>query len=215
MIALVAGATGLVGGHLVRLLAADARYDAVKALVRRPAPALASAAGVTPVVVDYERLDDDPSDLRADHVFCALGTTIRAAGSRAAFRRVDLEYPAALARIARGLGAAHFSLVSAVGADPGSRIFYNRVKGEAEAAVRAAGYPSGAIFRPSILGGARTERRPLERMGQWLAALVPGRYRVVDAGDVARAMIEVAADESPGWRVVESEAIRSMAGKVQ
>ena len=210
MIALVAGGTGLVGGHVLRQLAADPRYAAVHALVRRPLPPHLQADGVRAIVVDYDALDRHGADLAADHVFCALGTTIRVAGSREAFRRVDLEYPAAVARLARERGARHFSLVSSVGADPGSRVFYARTKGEVEEAVRAVGYPSAAAFRPSMLGGDREESRPLERLGQWLAALLPGRYRLVDAADVARAMIAVAAREEAGWRVVESEEIRAL-----
>ena len=209
MIALVAGATGLVGGHLVRQLADDPRYSAVRALVRRPLPPALDLDGVRAVLVDYDHLDDHARDLLADHVFCALGTTIRDAGSREAFRTVDLRYPAALARLARLAGARHFSLVSAVGARPDSRIFYNRTKGEAEEAVRQAGYPSGAILRPSMLGGDREDRRPLERLGQRIAAAIPGRYRLVPAHQVARAMIRVAAEEAPGWRVLESERIRA------
>lgn len=208
MIALVAGATGLVGGHLVRQLAADPRYSTVRAIVRRPLPPALDLDGVRAVLVDYDRLEDHARDLAADHVFCALGTTIRDAGSREAFRRVDLDYPAALARLARRAGARHFSIVTAVGARPDSRVFYNRTKGEVENAVRQVDYPSGAIFRPSMLGGERDDRRPMERIGQSIAALIPGRYRLVPADRLARAMIRIAADEAPGWRVVESERIR-------
>ena len=210
MIALVAGATGLVGGQLIRQLAEDRRYSAVRAIVRRRLPPALDLDRVRAVVVDYERLADQERDLAADHVFCALGTTIRHAGSREAFRRVDLDYPAAVARLARRAGARHFSIVTAVGARPDSRIFYNRTKGEVEFAVRHLGYPSGAIFRPSMIGGEREDRRPLERLGQRVAALLPGRYRLVPAEQLARAMIRVAADEAPGWRVVESEQIRAL-----
>lgn len=209
--ALVAGATGLVGGHLVHQLTSDARYDRVFALTRRALPADLAATGVVEVRVDYDRLEERAADLAADHVFCALGTTIRKAGSQEAFRRVDLAYPLAVARVARAAGARHFALVSSAGASPRSRVFYTRTKGEVEEAVREAGYPSGALFRPSMLGGKRAESRPLERLGQVLFRAVPGRYRLVDAADVARAMIRVAVEERPGWRVVESEEIRALA----
>ncbi|HUG40183.1 MAG TPA: NAD(P)H-binding protein [Longimicrobiales bacterium] len=211
MIALVAGATGLVGGQLLRQLADDPRYHAVTALVRRPLPPALRRERVRQVTVDYDRLADRAADLAADHVFCALGTTIRDAGSRDRFRRVDHDYPRDLARLARDAGARHFALVSAVGANARSRVFYNRVKGEAEAAVRAVDYPSGALFRPSILGGRREIGRPMERLGQRIAALVPGRYRLVPAADVAAAMIAVAAREPAAWRIVESEEIRAIA----
>lgn len=211
MIAVVAGGTGLVGGHLLRRLAASGAYVEVRAVVRRPLAARSRPGSVREVRVDWDRLEDHAGQLVGDHVFCALGTTIRDAGSREHFRRVDLEYPAALARIARGAGARHFSLVSAVGADPGSRVFYSRTKGEAEEAVRAAGYPSGVILRPSILAGERERQRPLESIGQRLAALLPGRYRVVGADAVAAVMADLALEEAPGWRVIESEAIRRLA----
>ena len=211
LIALVAGGTGLVGGHLLRRLAADSRYHEVRALVRRALPPDPALARVRALRVDWDRLADHAGDLAADHVYSALGTTIADAGSRERFRQVDHDYVAALARLTRAAGARHFSLVSAIGADPGSRIFYNRVKGEVEATVRAAGFPSGAILRPSMLGGDRAAARPLERLGQRIAALLPGRLRLVRADDVARVMIATAVREEPGWRVLESEEIRRQA----
>lgn len=211
VIALVAGGTGLVGGHLLRQLAADPRYTTIRALIRRPLPPRLAGDRVESVIVDFDRLEDRAADLRADHVFCALGTTIRVAGSQDRFRQVDVHYPLTVARLARSEGARHFSLVSAVGANPASRVFYSRTKGEAEEGVREAGYPSGAILRPSMLGGEREERRVLEWVGQRIAAFVPGRYRLVQAADVARAMIALAAVEQGGWRVVESEEIRAIA----
>lgn len=103
--------------------------------------------------------------------------------------------------------------MSSIGANPRSRVFYSRVKGEAEAAVREVGYPSGAVLRPSILGGEREHPRPIERVGQRIAALVPGRYRLVKAEAVAHTMVELAAREEPGWRVVESKEIRRIASE--
>ena len=132
--AVVAGATGLVGQALVRQLAADGGWREVRALTRR-VPAGPADAGVVPVQVDYSRLDPPPTWAAAEHVFCALGTTMRQAGSREAFRRVDFDYPMAVARATLARGARHFLLVSAVGASTDSRFFYNRVKGEVEAAI--------------------------------------------------------------------------------
>jgi uncharacterized protein YbjT (DUF2867 family) len=213
--ALVAGATGLIGGHLIRLLVRDPRYHRIVVLARRPLPPHLDGQGVRTHVLDFERLEtrarDLAADLAVDHVFCALGTTLRAAGSRARFQRVDLDYTRMLARLARQAGARHFSLVSSIGANPESRVFYSRVKGEAEAAVRELGYPSGSLLRPSILGGEREQDRPIERVGQRIAALIPGRYRLVKAEDVAWAMVDLAVREEPGWRVVESEEVRRIA----
>lgn len=208
--ALVAGATGLVGGHLVRQLGADPAWTRVLALVRRKGEL--EGGRVHEVLVDFDRLEDTGHALAASHIFCALGTTIRTAGSREAFRRVDHDYPAALARLAAAHGARHFTLVSSVGADADSRVFYSRVKGEVEAAVRAAGVPSVTILRPSVLLGARAELRPAELVGKALSLLVPGRYRGVRAADVARVAVRLAEEEAPGVRVVESEEIRRLAG---
>lgn len=207
--ALVAGATGLVGSLLLRQLAADAAWPDVRALVRRPAGL--GDGRVREVVVDFEHLEDAREDLRATHVFCALGTTMRQAGSRDAFRAVDLDYPARLARLAASFGARHFSLVSSLGADPRARVFYARVKGEAEEAVRAAHLRSVAILRPSILLGQRSQVRPAEALGRVISLLVPGRYRGVEAVQVARVMTHLAVAAEPGVHVVESEEIRRLA----
>jgi len=207
--ALVAGATGLVGSVLLRQLAADPVWEAVRALVRRP---VGLAGGrIRELVVDYEHLQEAGEALRATHVFCALGTTLRKAGSREAFRTVDHYYPVRLAGLAAAGGARHFSLVSSLGADPASRVFYSRVKGETEAGVRAAGLPSVAILRPSILLGPRSQVRPAEAVGKVISLLVPGRFRGVEAAEVARAMIHLALAAEPGVRTLESEEIRRLA----
>lgn len=208
--ALLVGATGLVGGHIVRLLLEDQAYGRIRVVARRPLPDDLAHPRLESVIFPFEALRDHESALAGDHVFCALGTTRKAAGSKERFREVDVEYPRRIAAAARRNGARHFSLVSAVGADPDSRIFYNRVKGKAEAAVRESGYESGSIVRPSMLGGAH-EGRPLERLGQLVARWVPGRFRLVEAADVARVMVRLAKEERPGWTVVESEVIRALA----
>jgi uncharacterized protein YbjT (DUF2867 family) len=202
--ALVAGATGLVGGELVRQLAAHGGYARVTALVRRPADLPDT---VVPLTADFERLEDVADQLAAGHVFCALGTTIRTAGSRAAFRRVDHDYVVSLARLARAHGARHFLLVSSVGADPRSRVFYSRVKGEVESAVQTLGYPSLTIVRPSLLLGPRSEFRLGEALVKPLGPLFPRRYRPVHARAVAATMIRAALEDRSGVRIVESREI--------
>ena len=204
---LVVGATGLVGRHLVRILLEDDAYDRVAVLSRRPFPDPALRRRLEERLVDFDRLDQEPGALRADHVFCALGTTMRKAGSRDRFRQVDLDYVRRVAELARGAGARHFALVSAVGADPGSRFFYSRIKGAAERAVIATGIPSVSIVRPSVLGGDRDESRPAERLAQWVLRSAPARWRTVDARDVARALVRLAREEEPGVRIVESRSI--------
>ncbi len=140
--ALLAGATGLVGRECLRLLARDERVAEVRALVRRALPADGLGPRVRECRTEFDQLGRHPDWFQVDRVFCALGTTIRQAGSQEAFRRVDYEYPLAIAKAARARGASHFLLVSALGANARSSVFYNRVKGELEDAVRALGYPS-------------------------------------------------------------------------
>lgn len=211
MVAIVAGATGLVGRALVRQLAHDPAWREVRALVRRVPPGEAGGPTLVQVPVDYERLDPPPSWAAADQVFCALGTTIRQAGSQAAFRRVDYDYPVALARAARASGARHFLLVSAVGADPHSRVFYNRVKGEVETAIAELGFRSVTIARPSLLLGKRAEPRLGEQVGKVLGLLAPARWRPVPAERVARALVEAAREDRPGVRIIENPELRASA----
>ena len=211
-IAIVAGATGLVGQELVRQLAADRTWREVRALVRRALPTESAGPPVVSVEVDYTRLEPPPAWSAADHVFCALGTTMRQAGSPAAFRQVDFEYPLALARAAQSRGARHFLLVSAVGAAPTSRIFYNRVKGELEAAVTALGFRSVTIARPSLLLGPRREPRLGEQVGRILGVLAPPAWRPVPAGRVARALVGAAKRDAPGVHILENRQLRAAAG---
>ena len=210
--ALLAGASGLVGGEcLQRLLAADA-YSTVTVVTRRSLGSLAQHPKLREVVVDFEQLDRVRADLRADHVFCALGTTIRKAGSQAKFRHVDFEYPRHLAALALANGARHFSLVSALGASSKSGVFYSRVKGELEDALRAMGWPSLCLLRPSVIAGDRQESRPLERLGEMLLRFGPATYRPVAAGRIAAAMIATAQREPRGVTVIESRDIPRAAG---
>jgi uncharacterized protein YbjT (DUF2867 family) len=211
-VAIVAGATGLVGQALMRQLAAESTWREVRALVRAALPPDLSGPTVVAVQPDYARLEPPPLWAAADHVFCALGTTMRQAGSAAAFRRVDFDYPVALARAARARGARHFLLVSALGADPASRVFYNRVKGEVEAAIITVGFRSVTIARPSLLLGRRTEPRLAEQLGKVLGVLAPPRWRPVPASRVARALVDAAKRDAPGVRILENRELRAAAG---
>jgi uncharacterized protein YbjT (DUF2867 family) len=151
-----------------------------------------------------------------DDVFVCLGTTIRAAGSREAFRRVDFDYAVAVARIALRHGAQRLAAITAMGADAGSRIFYNRVKGELEAALAALDYASVTLVRPSLLAGERAERRLGEQAALTLlrpaGSLIPQRWRPVPAAAVARAMLEAVARGMPGLRVIESDRLHRHGG---
>lgn len=202
--ALLAGATGLVGSAVLTRLLASPRYRKVVVLVRRPVGAMAPK--LEQQVVDFGRIESHPLAVAVDDVFCCLGTTIKVAGSQAAFRQVDHDYLVALARMAAGNGAKRFAMISALGADAGSSVFYNRVKGETEADVAALALPHYWFLRPSLLAGARTENRVGERIGLAVAGLIGPlmvgslrRYRAIHADTVAAAMLAlVASDRSSG-----------------
>jgi uncharacterized protein YbjT (DUF2867 family) len=205
--ALLVGATGVVGREILRRLLVEGVHRPVSVIARRPLPpeVVGGDAGQLVVrVADFEQLYVHAEWTRADHVFCALGTTIRQAGSQQRFRRVDFDYPLTIARLAAERGASHFLLVSALGADARSRVFYSRVKGELEDAVSALPYRSVTIVRPSLLMGERTERRLGEEIGKRLAFLAPRRYKPVSGEQVADALVRAAIADRPGRRIIES-----------
>ena len=201
---LLAGSTGLVGRHVLELALAHPSIDAVVAPVRR-ASAITHAKLVAPVV-DFDALPEDADWWRVDAVACTLGTTMRTAGSEAAFRRVDHDYPLAFARLARRHGARTFVLNSALGADRASRFFYNRVKGETEDALAALGFESLTLVRPGLIGGDRGESRPAERLAiaavSALGAVLPRRWRINPAERIAQRIVEASVRSAPGVHVV-------------
>lgn len=211
--ALIAGATGLVGSYVLDQLLTDANYTAVIAVTRTSLNTQHNK--LQHIVTSFDKLDDVAAQLRADDIFCCLGTTIRKAGSQQAFRKVDYDYPIRLARITAANGAEKFLLVSALGADSSSRIFYNRVKGETEEALRSVGFASLHIFRPSLLLGPRTEQRAAEDAAKWFYKvfgwLIPKRYKAIHAQTVARAMLHYAHQPERGVFIHESDEMQSFA----
>ncbi|MFC4930340.1 Rossmann-fold NAD(P)-binding domain-containing protein [Massilia sp. GCM10023247] len=189
---LLAGASGLVGGELLRGLLADDTVAIVHVLARRPLALTHPKLHVQ--AVDFAALPPLPA---LDEAYLALGTTIKVAGSQAAFRAVDFDAGLAVARAAFDAGARRLGLVSAMGADAQARVFYNRVKGELEEAVKGLGFEALVIARPSLLLGDRgalgQPARTGEHMGSLLAGvlrpLIPARYRPIEARDVARALL--------------------------
>jgi uncharacterized protein YbjT (DUF2867 family) len=180
----------------------------VHSLLRR-AGAGASSAKLRELMVSF---DDLPALPACDDVFIALGTTIKVAGSEAAFRRVDYDYVVAVASAGRRAGATRLGIVSALGADAQSRVFYNRVKGEMEQAVTGLGYESVVIAQPSLLMGDREALGQPSRAGEvWarrllgpIAALIPASFRPVNAHDVATALLGAVLRGAPGTTVVRS-----------
>ncbi len=203
---MLVGSTGLVGRHVLALALADTRVDTVVAPVRRGMP---GRSKLLAPVVDFERLPVDAEWWHVDAVICTLGATIRNAGSQEAFRRVDYEYPLGIARVARQHGTPTFVLNSAVGADPSSRLFYNRVKGEVERDLATIGFRSFTIVRPGLIGGTREEVRPGERAAAFILGvlhpILPRRLRINPAGNIARAMLDAAIAAPPGRHLVMSD----------
>lgn len=203
---LLLGATGLVGKEVLRQALADPRVTRVVAPTRR---ALAeSHARLENPIVDFDALDMDAPWWDCDGAICTLGTTMKRAGSKEAFRKVDHDYVLAGATLAKRHGVSAFALVTAVGANPRSPFFYPRVKGEVERAVEALGFASLTLVRPNFIGGERGERRPAERAFLALLAAIdpvlPQRFRLNPAPAIARTLIEAVARPMPGRRVISS-----------
>ncbi|MGK5023376.1 NAD-dependent dehydratase [Janthinobacterium sp. RB2R34] len=203
---LLAGVTGLVGGHVLRLALEDARVSTVVALARKPLPAHPKL--IAPFI-DFDALAPDATWWRSDAVICALGTTMKVAGSQAAFRKVDCDYPLVLARLARAAGTPAYVLNSAAGANPASRFFYNRVKGELERELATLGFASLTHVRPGLIGGERETVRAGEAalalvLGT-LAPVLPRRWRINPAQRIAQALLEAAIAAAPGVHVVTSD----------
>ena len=210
-VALVAGATGLIGNEVLKLLLDDPEYHEVKILTRRPVDI--SHRKLKTVLADVDSLKKVAGELKADTIFCCLGTTMKKAGSKEAFRKIDFTYPLEIASIAHQSGAKQFLLVSALGADPSSSIFYNKVKGEIEEAIAKLGFTSYHIFRPSLLLGDRSESRPGEDAAKvvykYLGFLIPQKYKGIEASRVARAMVHYAREERDGKHIHESIELQS------
>lgn len=203
---LLAGATGLTGEHLLDRLLNEPTVERVLAPTRRP-------------LAEHKRLDNPVGEIAdllphlqgpVDTAFCCLGSTIRQAGSQEAFRAIDLDLVLAVGARARELGARHYLVISALGADASSSVFYNRTKGEMEAALKAQDWPQLTLVRPSLLLGPRSEFRLGERLAAPLMRWLPGKYRGIDACALARALWRLALEEEDGVRVIESSDLRRL-----
>jgi len=206
----VAGATGLVGREVLAVLLADKSYSKVICVGRRALPL--QHPKLVQHTVDFKAVAPFTALPHVDDVFIALGTTIKVAGSQAAFRAVDFEAIVAVARAGRAHGATKLGVVSAMGADPNSGIFYNRVKGEMEQALAHMGFKSLVMARPSLLAGDREALEQSSRLGErlgllatrWLNPLIPNNYRSIQASDVAKALVKAVQSGKPGVQVLLS-----------
>lgn len=203
---LLVGATGLVGSHVLSQALADARVTSIVAPVRRSLPEHAKLRSPR---VNFDALDPAAAWWQADALICTLGTTLRTAGSKAAFRVVDHDLPLAVARFSHAQGTPTYVLNSAIGADATSRFFYNQVKGELEQDLAGEGFSSLTFVRPGIIGGQRQEFRLGERL--LVSALtvagpiLPRRWRVNPAAKIAQALLAAAIDAQPGTHIVTAD----------
>jgi uncharacterized protein YbjT (DUF2867 family) len=203
---LLVGATGLVGQSVLRQALADSRVSKVVAVTRNPLP---PQPRLENPLVDFDALPADAQWWQVHAGICTLGTTMREAGSHVAFRKVDVDYPLAVAKLLYDHGAKSFAFNSSIGANPKARAFYNRVKGEVEQRLIAGGFPSLTLVRPSGILGPRKPHRAWEartiRVFHSLRPILPRHYRVVPADKIAKALLEAAITAPPGVHIVESE----------
>ena len=209
--ALIAGATGLVGSYLLEKLLYDDHYEKIMVISRQKPDH--EHTKLTPVLIpDFDHLADYKDQLKADDVFCCLGTTMAKAGSKEAFRKVDQDYVVGLATIAKENNAGQFLMISALGADKTSTVFYNQVKGKTEEKILAIDFPETHIFRPSLLMGPRTEKRVGEDAAKtfykWFNFIFIGplkKYKGIHAEKVAQNMLHFAKEEMPGKHIHENK----------
>ncbi|MFR0692421.1 oxidoreductase [Enterobacterales bacterium AE_CKDN230030158-1A_HGKHYDSX7] len=203
---LLAGATGLTGEHLLDRMLNEPTVKRVIAPARRK-------------LAEHPRLENPIGPLAeliphllqpVDTVFCCLGTTLKEAGSEEAFRNVDYHLPLALGERGLALGARHYIVVSALGADSKSSIFYSRVKGELEDALRQQGWQQLTIARPSLLLGQREEVRLAELLAAPFSRILPGKLHGIEAIALARALWRLALETGKGIRIVESDELRKL-----
>ncbi|RAP26669.1 hypothetical protein C2W64_01385 [Brevibacillus laterosporus] len=214
--ALLAGASGLVGGHLLSFLLKAPEYERIYVIVRKALPI--DHPKLEHVVLSFENLTQHRSLFSCTHIFCCLGTTRKKAKSKEQFQRVDYEYPLTMARLAKEQGAEKFLLVSAIGANANSLFFYNQIKGKIEQDIKTLQLPTTLFFRPSLLLGNRHEHRFAEH---WASKLFPllspfligplTTYRAIPAEEVAYSMYQAAQQPVTGSYVYKSSLIHDMA----
>jgi uncharacterized protein YbjT (DUF2867 family) len=218
-IATLIGATGLIGGELLSLLLDDDYFEKVRILIRRPFTM--SHPKLEKKLVDFSDADSLLVDLdESDAVFCAIGTTMKKVkGNKAVYRRIDYDIPVNIARYCKIMNCKNYILVSAVGADSGSRNFYLKLKGEVEDIVTKVGIESTYFMRPSILLGKRNEFRFGERVTiplmKKIAFLLPSKYKPIEARDVAKAMLAAAKKHEKGLFVCEYKKMKRLSREIK
>ena len=204
--AIVAGASGLIGSELIQKLVNSDQYQIIYSLVRRKSGFV--HAKISELIIDFDKMDQLKFEEPVDDVFCTLGTTMKQAGSREKFKKVDYEYVVALANLAKQAGASKFLVISSMGANPKSSVFYSQVKGMTEEALKNIGYNQLVILRPSLLIGERSETRVAERWSRFfmkaLNHLIPDNYKAIPAERVAECMLKMALKSTDRISIVKS-----------
>jgi len=212
----IIGATGLVGNLLLEKLAQSNDVQSIKAITRKPLSKIPYKT--ENIVIDFNRMQEFAGELKADVFICCLGTTIKAAGNQEAFHRVDFDYVVQFAKIAEQNHAKKFQVVSAMGADANSSVFYNRTKGEMERKLKELKIPEIEIFQPSLILGERKDKRAFEDIAQNIAPklnfLFKGpleKYRPIKATDIAAAMAKTSLQSKAGHYTYKSNQIQELA----
>ncbi|MCX6237519.1 MAG: NAD(P)H-binding protein [Bacteroidia bacterium] len=204
--AIIAGASGLIGKELVQKLITSDDYRLIYSLVRKKSGLINEK--IRELVIDFEKIGQLKFDEPIDDVFCTLGTTMKQAGSRENFKKVDFEYIVALAKSGKQAGASRFLVISSMGANPKSSIFYNQIKGMTEEALKKIGFNQLVILQPSLLLGERPERRVAERLSGFIMKalnfLIPDNYKAIRAEKVAECMLKMALNSTDQVLIVKS-----------
>lgn len=211
---LLIGASGLVGNEILKLLYRDKYYQEIVLLNRRKLTEYTDDPRIRQIIVDFDRLEDYKNSIKALTIVSTLGTTIKKAGSRENFKKIDYTYTLKVAEIAKRNGAEHFILVTSIGADPKSKIFYNRIKGEVEKTASDLGFRTLSIFRPSILLGKRKEFRLGEVIGKTFMSIfsfaLPKKYEPTEAHQLAETILYVARRPEPGIKIYKADHIQDL-----
>lgn len=212
----IAGASGLIGSSLLALALEHEAVSQVIILVREDLPI--KHPKLKQIRVRYEHLEDIAAEILGDAIFCCLGTTRKKTPNPEDYRKVDFDYPLALARIALMNNIPEFHLVSALGADKTSKIFYSRLKGEVEEAISTLSFTSIHFYRPSLLSGNRKEHRTGEELSNKIMKIVNPiligplkKYRSIEAAAVARAMLNQSLKTLKGTFIYTSDKIQELA----
>lgn len=209
----LAGSTGSIGNHVLNFLHQQTQVDQIITLTRKQNTSPLSKE--KNLVIDFDQLAT--LNIKADVFICCLGTTIKVAGSQTAFRKVDFDYVVNFAKLAQAVSAQKFLVVSSVGANEKSSVFYSRTKGEMELAIRNLKIPAIEIFQPSLLLGERAEARPGESFAKIVAPLLNPlligsmkKYRAIESADVAKALVARALAKDTGLKTYASDQIKEL-----